>query len=256
MSRYASVKIPRNQTATMQLIRQLIGSGHYYWCTDTLRYRHLEKFAKKMIQRYPLDRPAHGRHYDRQRGRASVHWVIVPNKNDLRWYLLSTRGQGGLADGVQEHIAEVFDTRRKKQHLSLNLYEVLKLQKQDKNRAIKVVTTWRLKQTNFDAHKSIIVKLAKAHNLAGLNSELQRLHKMPMFNGVRGQVIRLQIEAEKVWRKFNKRRAEDLCAPRDFPLMTFIQIYDKPVITLFDLIEHPERWFLNRNIAASIREME
>lgn len=46
--------VPRNQTATMQLLQRLVGrEDHRYWCGGTIVADKVPRFLEKMAGRYP-----------------------------------------------------------------------------------------------------------------------------------------------------------------------------------------------------------
>lgn len=80
-------------------------------------------------------------------------------------------------------------------------------------------------------HEALIVVLAKQRNIAGLDAELASLSMMPQFSGVRGQVLKLYVEAKKLARKFK------LNTPNvpELPYMVRLPIYTSPSATLLTI---------------------
>jgi len=95
--------------------------------------------------------------------------------------------------------------------------------------------SWRLLPSREQDHEAHLVATAKSHNRSQMEGHVKALAFMPMFAGVRTQVLRLFREAQKVWRKMNKKDPE-LEVPSLFYLRK-VRIYDEPAVTLLTLLE-------------------
>jgi hypothetical protein len=71
------IRVPRNQTALMQLLQRQVSSGHYYWCADTIPNHKLAGFIDKWSG-YALRSDSPARAYRKQTKRASVHLCLNP----------------------------------------------------------------------------------------------------------------------------------------------------------------------------------
>lgn len=252
MDQLSNIKIPPNLTAGMQAITRNINTGHHYWCHDTIKFKHLSRFSQKLLGIYPISRNSNGRYYDRNRGLASVHFIVLPGqKNIVYWYLMSSVGKGGLDDDKINHVGMIYDSLRAGQHLTLRQYEALRMNKKDKSGKNKVTSTWRLQKRAYEEYKASIVWLAKHHQLGELSSLMKRLNQLPLHAGVRSQVFNLNREAMKVWCKFNKTNCSKLQVPSMLPVLPFINSYQSAPFTLQDLIERPEDWRLHEFIKRS-----
>lgn len=85
---------------------------------------------------------------------------------------------------------------------------------------------------HYKAHEALIVERAKRHDVAGLSQEIAALAMMPMFSGVRGQVLKLYAEARKV---AGKSGVGELTLP-GLPYMTRQAVYDTPPATMMSLL--------------------
>jgi hypothetical protein len=226
-----AVKVPRNQTAAMQLLQLYAQSGHVLWTAGRVERGKLERLLAKLAP-FRIDRNAPGRAYDRARGLASCHLVITDSEDEvLDWVLVSTQGRQGLADPTAPDIGTIYDTTAQGQHLRWGLYELLRTEKRI-GKVRDTTWTWRITRSHYKAHEALIVERAKRHDVAGLREEVAALAMMPMFSGVRGQVLKLYAEARKVAGKFG---GVELTLPR-LPYMTRQAVYSMPPATLTSLL--------------------
>ena len=244
----ASIKVPKSLTSALQLIQLYTQSGHFYWTSGVVERTKLAKLVQKFTA-FRIDRDAPGRAYDKTKRLASVHFVILDSESDLlKWVLVSTPGKGGLNDPEALNVGVVKDTRLTNQHLQWGNYELLHIEKnvtitrnvktkkgeilKDRNATLRSTTwTWRLTRERFLAHEALIVSCAKHRNTRELETEIAALSMMPMFSGVRGQVLKLHAEARKVCGKFK-------CALPEFPELPMLvkqPIYSNPPTTLLDI---------------------
>ena len=225
-------------------------SGHYYWTGGVVLRSKLPKLIEKMAA-FRIDRDAPGRAYGKSKGLASTHLVILDSPDDvLPWVLVSTQGRGGLADATAPSLGTVRDTRLGGQHLVWKRYELLHAEKRmtrtrdvltkdgkvlkGRQESLRQTTwSWRLLPERVRAHEALIVALVKQRDSAGLNVELAALAQMPLFAGVRGQVLKLYAEAKKLASKFS------LAPPvtPDLPYMVKLSVYSDPPVTLLALAE-------------------
>ena len=246
----SSIKIPKSQTAAMQLIQLYVQSGHFYWTSGTVERKKLEKLVAKFTF-FRIDRDPPGRAYDKSKKLASVHLVVLDNDSDLiPWVLMSTHGKQGLNDASALNVGKVLDTRLSDQHLPWLHYELLHCEKvmsvtrtvttksgeklPDRKTTLKTTTwTWRMKKDRFLAHEALIVQRSKQRDTVALAAEVAALAMMPLFSGVRGQVLKLHQEARKVASKFK-------CAVPELPQLPFMvkqPIYADPPVTLRTICE-------------------
>lgn len=250
-----AIKVPRNQTAAMQLLQLYAQSGHHYWTSGVVLRTKLERFIEK-LDSFRIGRDVPGRAYDKTRGLASTHLVLIESPGEsLSWLLVSTRGKGGLSDPAAPDLGTVRDTRLAGQHLALKHYELLHIEKkmkrtrvvkfdqdrdgrrqevkEERTETVKTTTwTWRMLLARVREHEALIVALAKQRDDAGLAAELTALAMMPLFSGVRGQVLKLYSEAKKLAGKF---KLDPLTVPQ-LPYMVKLPVYDTPSTTLADLL--------------------
>ena len=251
----AALKVPRNQTAAMQLLQLYAQSGHVFWTSGIVQRGKLKRLLEKLAS-YRLDRDKPGRAYDKSRGIASVHLVLLDSPDNLLpWVIVSTKGKGGLADPASPSVGVVHDTRLAGQHLRWSHYELLHAPKtikrtrvikfkQDRDGRLQDVEeartetvrqttwSWRMLPQRMREHEALIVASAKQRDSAGLALELQALALMPLFSGVRSQVLKLYSEAKKLAGKFKL----DPLEPPQLPYMVKLPVYAAPPATLADLL--------------------
>lgn len=249
LSILTSVKLPRNQTAAMQLLQLYIQSGHFYWTSGTVLVDKFERFIDK-LSFSRIDRDAPGRAYDKSKGIASIHLVVFSSTPGIvDWILVSTAGREGLADPSSPSIGIVRDTRLNGQHLGFKHYELLHLEKKivrirdittkthevlkNRKETIRQTTwTWRITPARFKEHEAFIVSLIKHRDTRGLVAELDALSMMPLFSGVRGQVLKLYAEASKLAAKFKLTPV----TPPTLPYLTKLPIYHTPSKNLLAIL--------------------
>jgi hypothetical protein len=244
----ASIKVPRNQTGAMQLLQLYVQSGHYYWTNGVVLRSKLPRFCEK-LSALRIGRDAPGRAYDKSRGLASTHLVLLDSHDDiLPWVLVSTAGRGGLADAGIHSVGAVRDARLAQQQLPWKHYELAHLEKlvtrtrdirtkggkllKNRTETIRQKTwTWRLTADKRKGHEAMIAALAKHRDSAGLVTELNALAMMPQFSGVRHQVLKLYGEARKLAGKVGVM----LPVTPELPYMVRLPIYSEPASTLVQI---------------------
>ena len=239
MENLFSIKTPRNNTAAMQLIQLYAQSGHVFWTAGEIEPKKLRRFLPK-IAGLRLDRDAPGRVYDKSKGIASCHLVVLETAPGLlNWVLASTPGKSGLADPDSPKLGPVSDTRLRGQHLRWKHYELLHAEKKievhgehGKKTVRDTTWTWRMTAQRYKEHEAFIVDRVKHRDVQGVNTELQVLAMMPMFSGIRGQTLKLYGEAKKLAGKFGLA----IAPVPELPFMTKQPIYAEPPGILRDLV--------------------
>ncbi|WP_168795269.1 hypothetical protein [Paraburkholderia aromaticivorans] len=231
----ARIKIPRNNTAAMQLMMLYAQSGHFAWTSDTVKPDYVHKLSQKFHDTLHIGRAAHQRVYYKKKNEASVHLVALPDGAYVRWVLMSTRGKAGLLDRSISAPGVVRDLRARGEHLRWRHYEMFRMQKRFHIGGSDISTdetwSWRIVQSDYRAHEAWLVEHAKRHDRPAIVRQLEALRAMPMFAGIRTQVGRLHREAEKIWRKCNP-AAQPLEPPGRLPIMTKLPIYAVPPETV------------------------
>ncbi|MBN3002560.1 hypothetical protein JW897_02295 [Chromobacterium alkanivorans] len=232
MTTRKTIKLPRSKTAAMLLMQQLAAAGHYYYLSGQLPATKLGRFLPK-VEQFGIYRDAPGRAYDRRKRRASVHLILVEHDNrEVFWCLLSTAGKGGLADPDAPSLGAVKDSRLRGQHLRFLGYELLEYEK----RMPKVKTTtwtWRIEPTRYAEFEAAAVQTVRERDKPAIIAMIERHSAMPLFSGVRGQVLKLNQLAAKLAGKFGHGVVE---LPT-LPYMVKLPLYDSPPRTLAGFLD-------------------
>ncbi len=227
MSHVRHIKLPRTRTAAMQLMQQFAASGHVHYLCGTITREKLRRFLAKLAL-FDIYRDAPGRAYDRKRGKASVHLVVVAlDAQTAFWCLLSTPGRRGLADPAASDLGKVRDTRLRGEHLPFLGYELLRQEKRIEGVAGST-WTWRLTRQRYDELEAHAVQVARERDLNALETLVVRQSAMPLFSGVRGQVLKLNALARKLASKFGR---GEVALPQ-LPYMVRLPFYGDPPDTV------------------------
>ncbi len=142
------------------------------------------------------------------------------------WWMLSTAGKDGLATTTRPP-GPVRDCRTQDGRLQVEGYELLQQPKtfKDDSGKTKTVTTWtwRLSPHRYREWEALLVAKAKAGDSRGLYGAFACLREMPMFAGVRAQVLRLLHETNRMLGKVG---GTPILLP-DLPVMRMQQLWDE-----------------------------
>ena len=227
------LRVPRNLTATLQLIQRLVGrEDHQRYCSGVIPKDRLPQFLQKMADRYPqILRTTRERSYDRRRrGHAAMHMIVFPSAGitpfesilPLHWLLLSNRGKGGLADVDSADFEVSKDAMAAISHIVIGDYVLLyatkrrphRLPDRSSGRGRVIFTdtstwTWKLRGDVMKELRAQIQECCRtldfgANALAnipgnGLRGLLASQCERPLFAGVRNQIIDLYRYAADTW---------------------------------------------------------
>lgn len=203
------IPIPRNMTALLQMLLRHVAAGHHYYCADRIPRAKLTGFIAKWEPAFRLRADPPARAYRKRTGRASVHLCVHPellsaDANDVAWWMLSTPGKDGLSDAPRVP-GVIHNARTISGRLRCGHYELLEQPKTflDAAGRKKTITTWtwRLTPDRYRAWEAKLVGAAKSHDRAEVGAGIECLKAMPMFSGVRSQVMKLANEANRMLRK-------------------------------------------------------
>jgi len=201
------IRAPRNMTTHLQLLQRLAGAGHVYWCGDEIVPSKLHSLIHKH-DTLALRADAPARAYRKQTGRASVHLVLSPDvlkpeTERVHWLMLSTDGSDGLAT-VERPPAPVRDLRTVDGRLTLydgrvELVHVEKTVRNGRKKTKKLTTwTWRFTATRYRELEALLVGYAKQRDSGRAQRKLLALAKMPLFAGIRTQLLELHAETNRM----------------------------------------------------------
>jgi len=225
--------VPRNSTATLQLLQRLVGRDlHRLWIGGLIASTKVPRFLDKMSDRYPaILRNARGRTYDRTRGRAAMHMIVCPPIGSdpceplpmLQWFLLSDRGSSGLADMNSPDFRVSQDAMSSSGHLIVADYVLVYGTKQQPRRVTDrrsgvertiwhqtSTWSWRIRSEILTEIRAAIYACCRDLQFGaepsaerggwGLLGLLAAQRKRPLFSGTRNQIVDLyRLAAEDAW---------------------------------------------------------
>jgi hypothetical protein len=228
-----NLRVPRNLTATLQLIQRLVGrEQHQHYCDGVIPVERVSHFLHKMTDRYPqILRTTRERSYDRRRhGHAAMHMIVFPppasmplsSVSTIHWLLLSDRGKGGLADERSADFRVSRDAMSSHGHIEAEDYVLLyaskrrpsRLEDRAGSRSRFIFTecstwTWKIRGEVTREIRAAIDERCRALDLGaellppyaggGLRALLAAQRRRPLFSGVRNQVIDLHRYAAEAW---------------------------------------------------------
>ena len=222
-SKIFSLPVPRSATGLMQHLQLLVGrEGHRWWCAGVVPRERLASFAFKMAERYPTTRSTRQRVQDRKLGRAVVHFVVFPDGDRVRWWLLSGTGRGGLADPASPDAKVSCDAMAAVSHITLGDYVLLYATKREPRELVDAKTgkvrrilkdlstwTWKLRSEVVSEVRSGIQACCVGLEYGdeggadrrawGLRGLLTAQRSRPLFSGVRTQVLDFHRFARDAW---------------------------------------------------------
>jgi hypothetical protein len=193
----------------MQHLQRLASVGHYFWTADRIAVVKLPGFIAKWQPQFHLRADAAARAYRKRSGRASVQLCLHPDalggeEGPTAWWMMSTAGKEGLL-GPGPLPGPVRDGRTAEGRLRCGDYELLQQPKtfRDKSRKVKTVTTWtwRIQPMRYREWEALLVERARARDSQCVATAFDALQAMPMFAGIRAQIIALARETNKVLAK-------------------------------------------------------
>lgn len=217
------LRIPRSQTALMQLLQLHTVNGYRWWCGGEIVPAKVPAFATKFSGRYPVLRSERGRAYDRKKGLAACHLILFPLPGGkLAWWLMTTDGRGGLGDPAtpDAHIAR--NVMVADGHITLGDYVLHYATKRERRKLVDARTgkpvafdkdvstwTWKIAEEPYNEVKASLERAAnelqygseQEGNLAGVCGILACQRSRPLFAGVRNQVVELHRYAGEVWNR-------------------------------------------------------
>lgn len=224
-----SIRAARNMTSHLQLLQRLAMTGHVHWCGDSIVPDKVTNLVHKH-DTLALRADAPARAYRKKTGRASVHLVLSPDvlKPDTKtcdWLMLSTDGLEGLAT-VERPPAPVRDLRTVEGRLTLyngrvELIHVEKTVRNGKKQKRLTTWTWRLTAKRYKELEALLIGMAKNHDRSRCEAKLAGLAKMPLFAGIRTQLLALHAETNRMLGKVGMASLP----PLDLPKMRMQKIW-------------------------------
>jgi len=166
-----------------------------------MHYSKAAGFAKKMAELYPIDATSDMRSWAKQTGRYSAFLVMFQHDKDptkVMYWLLATNG-GAPKGYINIHVREKLSDAIIVAPAWRDQYELVRIERKGK----KPTWTWAMRHDYFLRLEASAKQSADAGRDA-LNTLFAMFHHMPMFSGIRGQVIQLDATAKTTWIKQRK----------------------------------------------------
>ncbi len=206
------MKIPTTKAACMSHLLMLVSTGYKFWTKGEMHYSKAVGFSKKLADLYPIEATADMRSWAKKTGRYSAFLIMFPHDKDptkIMFWLLATAGKApkGFVDiHTREKLSDVVV-----HPLSWrDQYECVRLEKVGRGSA----WTWRMHKDYFGRHPAS-AKYAADAGAPALKRLFGWLVHMPMFGGIRSQVLELDNVAKATWKKQRKLAYPDPLVPDD-----------------------------------------
>ena len=225
-----SIKIPASKAAAMSYLQLLVSTRYRFWTRGEMHFSKAEAFASKINSLYNVEATRSQRDTLKKKGKVAVMLVIYPHDKDktkVMFWLLATPGKGLI------HEREKLSDALKVPLTWRDQYNLAQIQR-DRKQGGKVSWSWQM-QNEYFKDQLATTKSAADSGEQALNDYFSRISHMPMFSGIRDQVIALNDYGRKTWHK--KRKAEyPQILPTKLPTMPKIEIFKD--LTLKELINH------------------
>ena len=209
----------------------LVSTGYRHYIKGEVSIEKASGFAAKMAQLYPIHATADMRSWAKKTGRYSSMLIMYPKDKDLSkvlYWLLATSG-GAPKDYVDIHAREKLSEALLVPLSWGHQYECVRLEKTVAS-GKRVSWTWRMKTDYYARLKASAKEAADSGATATVNL-LKMLSRMPLFSGVRQQLIELDEFTRAVWRKQKKAPYPDPLRPAgsdpDVPLTKCLPVMSK-----------------------------
>lgn len=242
------LRLYRNRTALLQGLLLAVSRGFHWHTSGRIPGEKAIGFAAKLHRQYAALASPQARQMARVRSGKDVpaaRLILHPADDgaSFDWWLIAT----SPLDGEQ-----LQDARDKRQRLVVaDRYELVQMPRV----GAPPTWTWRLTEDERAALAAAVERDAKRRDPAAIQELVQRLAALPMFSGVRRNVLGLYRVAAGTWKRTHRspaewvrrlvRRAQGrpgaLVLPRELPVMRRIASYDKPPLTLAQAVRrHPK----------------
>ena len=230
----ADMEVPGTKAGAMSYLQLLTGVGYGFWHRGAVRHEKALGFAEKMAELYPVGLGETQRSRNKARQIANVKLVMFADMKmpgEVVWYLLATPGKGVIHE--REKMKAVADHPL----LWLDQYQIERRARTELSggkRRKKVRWTWVLQPSYRLALKDTIKGYcATAEARKSLYLLFDNLRRMPLFSGVRDELVELDRYGAETWRKTRKEPYPGHVG--DLPYITRVPIFEG--LTLGALVE-------------------
>lgn len=233
------LRISTSHAACMNYLQLLVSTGYRYWTSGKMAPEKAVGFARKMAELYPIERNAAGRAYDKETGKASVQLVMFPYDLEVRYWLLATPGNGLIHE--REKLTDAFELGPAAGFKPDGLPRYRLVLRKGKDRA-KARWTWVFEPAHLRELRASLKQAADAGEPA-LEELFSRLKTIPLFAGIREQMLELRADAETTWKKQN-RTPFPTSIPAKLPTMPRLTVFGEltlPVLVAQLVAKREER---------------
>ncbi|WP_152603127.1 hypothetical protein [Methylotenera versatilis] len=224
-----SINIPTSKAAAMSYLQLLVSTGYRNWTCGVMHFSKAEAFASKMNSLYGVEATQSQRETLKKKGKAAAKLVIFPHDKDktkVMYWLLATPGSG------LTHEREKLSDALKVPLTWRDQYHLTQIQR-DRKQGGKITWTWQMQKEYFKDQLAMSKGAADSGEQA-LKDYFSRIGHMPMFSGIRDQVIDLNDYGRKTWNK-KRKSAYPQVLPVKLPTMPRIEVFKD--LTLQDLVK-------------------
>lgn len=234
--------MPLNKSACMRLILELVQRGHTRFAHGVVSLDKAEALADKLCSRYQVLESPWDRTRRKKSGHASVHLVMAPlnaASDRLQFWILVSPGNGVVV--AQERLVDVSRGEHRVPYFGADGYVQYTLCHVQRSREQGGGRRWtwsmpaeRRRYLAKNLADAVSEALRDATAVPFAQAQIDAMTRMPMFHGVRMQVLEILTEAK---RRAGK-RSSVLAWPTALAVMTKSgQIYARPQpLSLSDVV--------------------
>lgn len=237
-----SIKIPTSKAAAMSYLQLLVSTGYRYWTRGEMPISKAEAFATKINSLYDVESTQSQRETLKKKGKAASKLVIYQHDKDktkVMFWLLATPGKGLI------HEREKLSDALKVPLTWRDQYNLTQIQR-DRKQGGKITWTWQMQKEYFKDQLAMSKGAADSGEQA-LKDYFSRIGHMPMFSGIRDQVMDINDYGRKTWHKKRKSSYPQVL-PVKLPTMPRIEVFKD--LTLSDLVIHMTKAEIDRKLRA------
>lgn len=209
------MKIPTSKSGCMSQLLMLVSTGYKHWIRGEMHYGKAAGFAAKMASMYPINATSDQRSWYKKTGKYAAFLIMYPHDKDpskIMYWLLATNGAApkGFLD---IHEREKLSNAEAAALGWRDQYELRHIPHKGK----KSTWTWCMR-SDYYARLSASSKESADAGSDALKSFFGKLRHMPMFNGIRSQIVGLDNIAKITWKKQRKTAYPNPLKPVDSDL--------------------------------------
>ena len=206
------MQILTSKAGAMSYLLMLVSTGYRHWIRGEMHYSKSARFLAKMSELYPVLATHDQRSWAKKSGRYSCMLVLMPSDKDptkIMYWLLATPGK--TPKGFQDiHAREKMSDALTTPPGWRDQYELSRVEQVGK----KATWTWSMRPEYYKRIEASAKETADQGAVA-LRALFLQLRRMPMFSGIRRQIIELDAFAKVTWAKRRKTAYPNPLKPLD-----------------------------------------